>query len=84
MRISFHESPEIINRRGHDKDTDYWSLGILAYQMMVGVVPFNGSTVDVGSHLPFHLVDLLSHHATTHRAASHAFAAVAQLHQLAA
>ena len=77
MQTSSHESPEIINRRGHDKDTDYWSLGILAYQMMVGVVPFNGSTVDVESRSPCHLVDLLSHYAPTHRAASHAFAAVA-------
>ena len=33
------QSPEIISRRGHEMETDFWSLGILAYQLMVGIVP---------------------------------------------
>ena len=39
-------SPEIISRRGHEMETDFWSLGILAYQLMVGIVPFNGNSVN--------------------------------------
>ncbi|KAK8820741.1 ribosomal protein S6 kinase alpha-3 [Blastocystis sp. ATCC 50177/Nand II] len=39
-------SPEIISRKGHEMETDFWSLGILAYQLMVGVVPFSGDSVN--------------------------------------
>ena len=47
LPASYKESPEIVGRRGHDHCTDFWSLGVLAYQMLVGVVPFNGSSMEV-------------------------------------
>jgi len=31
-------APEIILSRGHDKSVDWWSLGILIFEMLVGYV----------------------------------------------
>lgn len=50
--------------------------------MLVGVVPFNGSTVEVRSLFRSHTVHLLPHHAPANHSAAHAFATGAQLHQL--
>ena len=38
-------APEIIISKGHDKAVDYWSFGVLCYELLVGVSPFyrNGS-----------------------------------------
>ena len=33
-------APEIITSAGHNKSCDYWALGILIYEMIVGEVPF--------------------------------------------
>jgi len=35
-------APEIILNKGHDFAADYWSLGILIFELMVGNPPFNG------------------------------------------
>lgn len=34
-------APEIIANKGHGKPVDWWTLGILLYEMMVGIDPFN-------------------------------------------
>lgn len=37
-------APESLARTGHNKGVDWWALGILIYEMMVGKPPFRGKT----------------------------------------
>ena len=33
-------APEMIEQSGHDKGVDWWALGVLIYEMLIGVTPF--------------------------------------------
>lgn len=39
-------SPEIILAEPHGPPVDYWALGVILYEMLVGFPPFNDETVD--------------------------------------
>lgn len=39
-------APEIIQGLGHDKAVDWWSLGILLYELTVGIPPFYSQNVN--------------------------------------
>jgi serine/threonine protein kinase len=36
-------APEIVSNKGHSFESDYWSLGIVLFEMLTGEVPFNYS-----------------------------------------
>uniref|UniRef100_A0A0R3TSU9 Protein kinase domain-containing protein n=1 Tax=Rodentolepis nana TaxID=102285 RepID=A0A0R3TSU9_RODNA len=37
-------APEIVNRRGHGPAADWWSFGVLMYEMLTGTLPFHGTS----------------------------------------
>nr|KAG5689984.1 hypothetical protein BaRGS_008529 [Batillaria attramentaria] len=39
-------APEVILRQGYGKPVDWWSMGIILYEFLVGCVPFFGDTPD--------------------------------------
>uniref|UniRef100_A0A914ZQV2 non-specific serine/threonine protein kinase n=2 Tax=Parascaris univalens TaxID=6257 RepID=A0A914ZQV2_PARUN len=37
-------APEVILRQGYGKPVDWWALGIIIYEFLIGIVPFMGET----------------------------------------
>ena len=35
-------SPEVVSRKGHSHVADWWSFGVLAFEMLTGHLPFHG------------------------------------------
>ena len=35
-------APEVVNGKGHSYAADWWSFGILMYEMLIGQTPFDG------------------------------------------
>lgn len=44
LSFIFILAPEVILRQGYGKTIDYWSMGIILYEFLVGCVPFFGDT----------------------------------------
>ncbi len=38
-------APEILTKRGHNKNIDWWSFGIILFEMYTGSTPASGKTV---------------------------------------
>ena len=38
--IPEYYSPEMINKSGYNKSTDFWGLGVILYEMIIGCTPF--------------------------------------------
>ena len=36
-------APEVILNKGHDISADYWSLGVLMFELLTGTPPFTGT-----------------------------------------
>lgn len=37
-------APEVVNRKGHSFAADWWSFGVLMFEMLTGNLPFHGAT----------------------------------------
>lgn len=40
-------APEIVGRKGHNKQVDWYCLGVLIYEMLVGVAPYYDDQIEI-------------------------------------
>lgn len=43
-------APEVVSKQGYDKSVDWWAVGILMYEMLIGVTPFFNRNQNVLLH----------------------------------
>ena len=41
-----YTAPEVVLKTGHSKEVDWWALGILLYELVVGIPPFYSKNDD--------------------------------------
>ena len=50
--LPHYAAPEQINGRVKDERTDIWQLGVILYELVTGILPFNGdSMVEIGMNI---------------------------------
>ena len=42
-------APEVVLRRPYGKAVDWWAVGVLLYELIVGRTPFEGRSSNVGA-----------------------------------
>ncbi|KAI9319819.1 kinase-like protein, partial [Dichotomocladium elegans] len=47
-------APEVLTKRGYNASVDWWSLGVVCYELMFGKRPFRGKTNDSLQHAIIH------------------------------
>ncbi|CAI9291024.1 unnamed protein product [Lactuca saligna] len=47
-------APEILLRNGHGTSADWWSVGVIVFELIVGIPPFNAEHPQVGLGFYFH------------------------------
>lgn len=35
-----YKAPELIRKQAHDKTVDWWAIGVIIYEMLIGITPF--------------------------------------------
>ena len=46
-------APEMINRAGYDKNIDWWAVGIMMYEMLIGCNPFKVGNAKISGKIYF-------------------------------
>uniref|UniRef100_A0A0A9YAP4 Serine/threonine-protein kinase Sgk3 n=3 Tax=Lygus hesperus TaxID=30085 RepID=A0A0A9YAP4_LYGHE len=64
-------APEVIRKEAYDRAVDWWCLGVLMYEMMYGLTPFDAdNTADMYNKILFRTVRLRPNHGLSQSATS--------------